>query len=107
MRELLRSTLVVAVGVAICVVLVGIASTHALSRSARGWLGISLAAAIRADYSVDPAGIKLAPLDPQLIDQARRDESTLPDPDRGSPTTGAAPRTATPTITPRPGATLT
>jgi hypothetical protein len=114
--------------VTMSVVLAGAASALALSRARVGNLDAVLASAIRADYSADPQGASLAPLDEDIIEVARQDENRLretssdveivpvlwvTEPEDGtdyvseptSPTPGST-RTPTPSATPTPGATL-
>jgi hypothetical protein len=63
--------------VAISVVLAGVASTLALSRATVDDLNVDLAALIRADYSADQDGTRLAPLNERIFDAIRQDEAGL------------------------------
>lgn len=113
MRNILRLAAIAAAIVAVSVLLAGVASTLALGRGT-GSLDTSLVSLISADYSIDPAGIRLAPLDPAIIEEARRDEEVLDiledhdgpgnNPGPGNPTpkpsSGSSP-TKTPTATPK------
>ncbi|MCH7522537.1 MAG: hypothetical protein IH920_02030, partial [Chloroflexi bacterium] len=63
--------------IAISVVLAGVASALALARPDVERLDADLASLIRADYSADPDGTTLAPLDEGIIDVARQDEDNL------------------------------
>jgi len=80
MRGAIPAALIVASLVAISVALAGIASTFALADRASSELEADLASRIRADYSADPAGTTLAPLDEGLLESAREDEDTLDQP---------------------------
>ncbi len=115
------------------VVVAGAASTLALGRAQVGNLGADLDALISADYSADPAGKRLAPLDAEIGDAVRQDELRLEDrnddfdivdvfyvdppentadeggPESGTETPGGSPTPQppppppTPTPTPQPG----
>lgn len=61
------------------VVVAGVASTLALGRAQVGVLDADLAAMIRADYSADPDGKRLAPLDAEIGEAVRQDELRLED----------------------------
>ena len=58
-------------------VLAGVASALALARPDVERLDADLASPIRADYSADPDGTTLAPLDEGIIDVARQDVDNL------------------------------
>ena len=59
------------------VVLAGVASALAVARPDVERLDTDLASLIRADYSADLDGTRLAPLEGQIIDAVRRDEAQL------------------------------
>ncbi len=103
MRSLLTHVLYTVAIAALCVLLAGIASTLALGRPSFSLLRVDLASALRADYSVDPAGIRLAPLDERIIEDARRDEGGPQTAANSGPSDNAPHSTLTPT--PRPSAT--
>ncbi|HET9476112.1 MAG TPA: Ig-like domain-containing protein [Dehalococcoidia bacterium] len=66
--------LFIAILVAMSTGLAAIASTWALASDGTSELGAELASRLRADYSADPAGMVLAPLDEGIVDARRRDE---------------------------------
>src|SRR6266540_107540 len=76
MRRPLSTLAVIGLVVCICVLLAGVASTIALARK-DGHLKANLSSALRADYSVDPQGIQLAPLSEEIVAAARRDAEDL------------------------------
>ena len=63
--------------VTVSVVLAHMAATLALARPDGERLDADLASVISADYSADPEGTRLAPLEGQIIDAVRRDEGQL------------------------------
>src|SRR3989304_3878152 len=67
------------------VVLAGVASAIALARAGSGRLNADLSSALRADYSADPNGTRLAPLSQDIIDAAREDAENLEEGARGEP----------------------
>jgi len=67
------------------VVLAGVASTIALARAGSGRLNADLSSALRADYSADPNGTRLAQLSQDIIDAAREDAENLEEGARGEP----------------------
>ncbi len=77
MRAAVPTTILIASLVAISVILAGIASTLALARPNVERLDADLAALIQADYSADPEGTRLAPLDERIIEDVRDDEQRL------------------------------
>src|SRR3972149_5950577 len=77
MRGAIPAALIVASLVAISVALAGIASTFALADRASSELDADLASRIRADYSADPTGTTLAPLDEGLLESALQGEYRL------------------------------
>ena len=81
MRGAIPAALIVAALMAMSVALAGGASTFALVQRGSSELEADLTSQIRADYSADPAGTTLAPLDEGLLESAREDEDTL---DQGS-----------------------
>jgi hypothetical protein len=64
---------------AMSVVVSGVASTLALGRAQVGVLDADLASKIDADYSADPTGTRLAPLDAEIGEAVRQDELRLED----------------------------
>src|SRR6266545_4205263 len=76
MRRPLSTLAVIGLVVCISVLLAGVASTIALARK-DGHLKANLSSALRADYSVDPQGIQLAPLSEEIVAAARRDAEDL------------------------------
>ena len=117
--------------VAISVVLAGVASALAPARPNAEHLDADLASLIRADYSADPEGRRLAPLSNEIVEVVRQDERNLQeeiagveivpvfildpssdsgpgDSDSGSPAPSPTPEdTPTPAPTPTPGPTHT
>ena len=77
MRAAIPTTIFMTLLVAMSVVLAGVASALALARPDAERLDADLASLIRADYSADPEGTTLAPLDKGIIDVARQDEDNL------------------------------
>ncbi len=77
MRAAIPTTIFVTLLVAISVVLAGVASALALARPDAEHLDADLASLIRADYSADPEGARLAPLGEGIIDAVRQDERNL------------------------------
>ena len=77
MRAAIPTTIFMTLLVAMSVVLAGVASALALARPDAERLDADLASIIRADYSADPDGTTLAPLDEGIIDAARQDEDNL------------------------------
>src|SRR6266508_2363923 len=76
MRRPLSTLAVIGLVVCISVLLAGVASTIALARK-DGHLKANLSSALKADYSVDPQGIQLAPLSEEIVAAARRDAEDL------------------------------
>jgi hypothetical protein len=76
MRPIPSVAALVGLLIVVSMLLAGVASTLALARDGAGTLDADLDALITADYGADPRD-GLAPLDPELIDDARRDESQL------------------------------
>src|SRR3990172_6723360 len=77
MRRAAPTALLIAYLVALSIVLAGVASTFALAHQDTRNLRADLASVIRADYSADPAGTTLAPLEDGIIEAARQDEDRL------------------------------
>src|SRR5881396_3771691 len=77
MRRPTSSLVTIALVVALSVFLAFLASSLALARPQTGTLKASLKSGIFADYSVDPPGIRLAPLSEKLIEASRRDSRNL------------------------------
>src|SRR3990172_9178869 len=77
MRRAAPTALLIAFIMAMSVALAGGASTFALAGRGSSELEADLASRIRADYSADPTGTTLAPLDEGLLESARRDEDRL------------------------------
>lgn len=77
MRAALPLTLFIASLIAMSVILTSVASTFALGRAQVQHLDADLASLIRADYSPDAEGTRLAPLDERIIDAVRHDEERL------------------------------
>lgn len=77
MRAALPLTLFIASLTAMSMILTSVASTFALGRDQVQHLDADLASLIRADYSADPGGASLAPLDERIIDAVRQDEERL------------------------------
>ena len=77
MRAAIPTTIFMTLLVAISVVLAGVASAFALARPDVERLDADLASRIRADYSADPEGTRLAPLDEGIIEDVREDEHRL------------------------------
>jgi len=68
---------------ALCLLVAAIAATVALAKPKVSNLGTDLASALRADYSVDPSGARIAPVGEGVIEVARQDENRLRVPDSG------------------------
>ena len=85
MHAAVPTTILIASLVAISVILAGIASTIALARAQVERLDADLASAIRADYSADPHGRRLAPLDEQIIEATREDKERQDKPKQQPP----------------------
>ena len=77
MRAAIPTTIFVTLLVAMSVVLAGVASALALARPDAERLDADLASLIRADYSADPEGTRLAPLDEGIIEDVRQDQRNL------------------------------
>ena len=125
MRAVVQIAVLFAYLTAMSVVVAGAASTLALGRAEVGTLGADLDALISADYSADPAGKRLAPLDAEIGEAVRQDELRLEDKnddveivdvfyvdppentaDEGDPELGTETETPTPSPTPTPTPTL-
>jgi len=70
-----------------CLALTSTAAALALQRPHLEWLDTDTGSQLKADYSADPRRIRIAPLDPAIIEAAASDEETLT-------TTAPAPRRA-------------
>src|SRR3990172_9598127 len=79
MRRAAPTALLIAYLVALSIVLAGVASTFALVHQDTRNLRADLASVIRADYSADPAGTTLAPLEDCILEAARQDDKMLRD----------------------------
>jgi len=79
MRRAGPTALLFASLVAVSIALAGVASTFALAHRGAQGLRAELASVIRADYSADPTGTTLAPLQGGILESARRDEDRLDD----------------------------
>src|SRR3990170_2010768 len=79
MRRAAPTALLIAYLVALSIVLAGVASTFALAHQGTPELQAELASRLRADYSADPTGTTLAPLQGEILESARRDEDRLDD----------------------------
>src|SRR3990170_560096 len=77
MRRAAPTALLIAYLVALSIVLAGVASTFALAHQGTPELQAELASRLRADYSADPTGTMLAPLQGEILESARRDEDRL------------------------------
>ena len=77
MRRAAPIALLIAYLVALSIVLAGVASTFALAHQGTRNLRAELASQLRADYSADPAGTTLAPLEDGILEAARQDEQRL------------------------------
>ena len=77
MRRPISSLVTIALVVLMSVLLAFIASSLALRRPHTDALAASLKSGLVADYSTDPAGIRLAPLSEKIIDASRRDSRNL------------------------------
>ncbi len=66
-----------AIVVALAMLLASAASGYALNRDNVGELGADLGSFIKADYSADPDGIRIAPLSEGVGEDARNDEENL------------------------------
>jgi hypothetical protein len=77
MRRAGPTALLFASLVAVSVALAGVASTFALAHRGTQDLRTDLASVIRADYSADPTGTTLAPLQGEILESARQDEDRL------------------------------
>src|SRR6266545_1679314 len=80
MHKRAATLIVVALVVCASVLLAGVAATVALARPDSARLNANLGSALRADYSLDEQGTRLAPLSEEIIDATRRDSEAL---DRG------------------------
>jgi len=109
-RDRLLRTMVVCTLVMVCFILTTVAAAYAVRRPDVRYLATETGSQIRADYSRDPAGIRLKPLDPALIDASDEDERALEAPVRTAERVDVAhvpTATPEPTETPRATATAT
>ena len=83
MRRAAPTALLIAFIMAMSVALAGGASTFARAGRGSSELKADLASRIRADYSADPTGTTLAPLDEGILKSARQDEDLLDKPSDG------------------------
>ncbi len=79
MKSARSAIIAILVTVALSLLVAGVASTAALARPRVSRLDTNLASALRADYSADPEGARLAPLDQRIVEIARQDEERLRD----------------------------
>jgi len=77
MRAAIPTIIFVTLLVAISVVLAGVASALALALPDAEHLDADMASLIRADYSADPEGRRLAPLSNEIVEVVRQDERNL------------------------------
>ena len=77
MRDAVPVALIIVSLVAISVILASTASTFALARPQVKGLDVDMASVIRADYSADPSGTRLAPLSGEITDAAHGDKGRL------------------------------
>ncbi|MEX2245221.1 MAG: DNRLRE domain-containing protein [Dehalococcoidia bacterium] len=80
----LRQAAAAVVVVGVCLALTSTSAAFALRRAEIAWLSADTSSRLRADYSPDPRGIRLARLDPGILRAAADDDRALDEPDDDS-----------------------
>ncbi|HEY5626080.1 MAG TPA: hypothetical protein VIT93_06300, partial [Dehalococcoidia bacterium] len=86
----LRSIVAVSAGLAICLIMTGLAATIASARPSMGRLDADVDSALHADYSKDAQNVRFVPIDPEIIEDARDDEERVTPPEPEAPGAGIA-----------------